>query len=438
MLRLNIKNLKILKTGLAIMLASTLALAETPPEERYLMQNDYVQTTTNVNMRTDNSIYGDLIYEIEENEALRRILSCSDNWDLVVYKNKIGFICRDYIVDVSEPIDDLKIEHQEGYITAITGVNLRLGPSTEDKIIGGLSTNDIAEVLGKTDDGWYLVLYNGKIGYVSANYVQYQDTIPLKSEDGKLYIYSSANVNFRKEPTKDSEKITLIKKDNKLEVLAQEDNGWFKVSYNGQIGYVSNDFITFNPPGTYRDDFIKVVYAKGEIELKKELNEESDSIYTMSKYEACEVLSATKDHYFVRCAGRLGYISKEKTGNLYNTFVVIDISDQKLVLYQNNQILLETDIVTGQKYEYDTPTGVYSIRKKETDTFLVGEDYLTHVDYWMPFNGGIGLHDANWRRRFGGDIYEKDGSHGCINIPPEHADDIYYTVEKGTKVLVHK
>lgn len=438
MLNSNVKNLKIFKTGLALMLASTLAFAEAPQEEHYLMQNDYVQTTTKVNMRTDNSIYGDLIYEIESNQALQRILSCSDNWDLVIYKNKIGFVCRDYVIDVSEKIDDLEIEHQDGYIKANTGVNLRLGPSTNDKIISSLSTDDLADVLGKTTDGWYLVLYKGKIGYVSGEYVQYQESIPLKSEDGKLYIYSASNVNFRTEPKKDSDKITLIKKGNKLEVISQEENGWYKVLYNGQIGYVSNEFTTFNPPGSYRNDVLRVVYAKGEIELKNSPNQDAGTIYTMNKYETCEVLAATKDKYFVRCAGKIGYISKDKTSPLYNTFVVIDINDQKLVLYQDDQILLETNIVTGQKDQYDTPEGLYSIRNKKTDTFLVGEDYFTHVDYWMPFNGGIGLHDATWRRKFGGNIYEKDGSHGCVNIPAEYADDIFYTVEKGTKVLVHK
>ena len=341
-------------------------------------------------------------------------------------------------IDVSEKIDDLEIEHQDGYIKANTGVNLRLGPSTNDKIISSLSTDDLADVLGKTTDGWYLVLYKGKIGYVSGEYVQYQESIPLKSEDGKLYIYSESNVNFRTEPKKDSDKITLIKKGNKLEVISQEENGWYKVLYNGQIGYVSNEFTTFNPPGSYRNDVLRVVYAKGEIELKNSPNQDAGTIYTMNKYETCEVLAATKDKYFVRCAGKIGYISKDKTSPLYNTFVVIDINDQKLVLYQDDQILLETNIVTGQKDQYDTPEGLYSIRNKKTDTFLVGEDYFTHVDYWMPFNGGIGLHDATWRRKFGGNIYEKDGSHGCVNIPAEYADDIFYTVEKGTKVLVHK
>ena len=35
----------------------------------------------------------------------------------------------------------------------------------------------------------------------------------------------------------------------------------------------------------------------------------------------------------------------------------------------------------------------------------------------MPFNGGIGFHDASWRNTFGGTIYKKNGSHGCVNMP---------------------
>ena len=39
------------------------------------------------------------------------------------------------------------------------------------------------------------------------------------------------------------------------------------------------------------------------------------------------------------------------------------------------------------------------------------------VTYWMPFNGGIGFHDATWRGCFGGQIYIWSGSHGCVNMP---------------------
>ena len=56
----------------------------------------------------------------------------------------------------------------------------------------------------------------------------------------------------------------------------------------------------------------------------------------------------------------------------------------------------------------------------------------------MRYNGGEGLHDARWRSVFGTENYHTGGSHGCINIPPYLADDIYYNTSYKTKVLVHK
>ena len=55
----------------------------------------------------------------------------------------------------------------------------------------------------------------------------------------------------------------------------------------------------------------------------------------------------------------------------------------------------------------------------------------------MPFNGGIGLHDANWRSKFGGTIYQTNGSHGCINLPPDQAKIIYETIDKGYPILLY-
>ena len=43
----------------------------------------------------------------------------------------------------------------------------------------------------------------------------------------------------------------------------------------------------------------------------------------------------------------------------------------------------------------------------------------------MPFDGGIGLHDASWRSEFGSDIYLYNGSHGCVNLPYDAAKIIY-------------
>ena len=86
--------------------------------------------------------------------------------------------------------------------------------------------------------------------------------------------------------------------------------------------------------------------------------------------------------------------------------------------------------------------GLYSLTYKEKDRILRGKkkpdgtyEYESHVDYWMPFNGGIGLHDASWRSKFGGTLYQTGGSHGCINLPPQKAPALYDLVYKGIPVL---
>jgi lipoprotein-anchoring transpeptidase ErfK/SrfK len=54
----------------------------------------------------------------------------------------------------------------------------------------------------------------------------------------------------------------------------------------------------------------------------------------------------------------------------------------------------------------------------------------------MPFDGGIGLHDATWRDEFGGEIYKTDGSHGCVNLPKETAKIIYENIDKTMPIIV--
>ena len=70
---------------------------------------------------------------------------------------------------------------------------------------------------------------------------------------------------------------------------------------------------------------------------------------------------------------------------------------------------------------HDTSKGVFKIRGKSRNVYLIGPDYKSFVNYWMPIYGDVGLHDASWRWSFGGDIYTYNGSHGCVNLPMKTA-----------------
>lgn len=129
-------------------------------------------------------------------------------------------------------------------------------------------------------------------------------------------------------------------------------------------------------------------------------------------------------------------VTFEKGNDIGDSYVEVDLTNQKVWLYKDGKKLLETDCVTGTLgTDRQTPGGVYSIYYMQSPAVLRGADYTSPVEYWMAYNGNIGLHDANWRSTFGGDIYRTDGSHGCVNLPTEAARLIYETVTNGYPVV---
>lgn len=119
------------------------------------------------------------------------------------------------------------------------------------------------------------------------------------------------------------------------------------------------------------------------------------------------------------------------------TYIEIDMTEQKLYYYVDRELKVETDVVTGNmRRKMGTPSGVYYVYNKQKDRILRGQGYASPVDYWMPVKGGVGIHDADWRKEFGGDIYKTNGSHGCINVPPEVMPELYEMVEIGTPVIM--
>ena len=357
---------------------------------------------------------------------------------------------------------------QSGDLEATVNVNLRSGNGVEHKSFGIICGGDLVRVYGIADNGWYLLSYNGILGFAHSDYfinktfsvevMDYIRSIQNNMETvNSVYVaqnneviegnvlpidgvmYANSNVHFRIGPSKKDESLALIKKGQELKIYGLDD-GWYLVDYNGRLGYVYSYYLSYNREVSYRDDFFDVVYITYDTPLYNSDNESSGVKYFFNKYEVCEVLAMNDEWYYVRYEDMYGYLKRNCTAKIGKEAVVIDIDNQRLTLYYNSHIIVETDIVTGTLGIYDTPTGMYSIKNKVTDTVLSSKTYGYNqpVNYWMPFNGGIGLHDASWRSKFGGDVYVKNGSHGCVNIPPKYADDVFDNVNRGTKVIVHK
>lgn len=121
-----------------------------------------------------------------------------------------------------------------------------------------------------------------------------------------------------------------------------------------------------------------------------------------------------------------------------NSYVEISLTKQYLWYYKNGSLITESSVVTGDKSRGRiTPEGTYKLDYKERNATLKGPGYSTPVSFWMPFNGDIGIHDAVWRSRFGGDIYIHNGSHGCVNVPYSTAQAIYHSIDETIPIICY-
>ena len=120
-----------------------------------------------------------------------------------------------------------------------------------------------------------------------------------------------------------------------------------------------------------------------------------------------------------------------------STYVEIDMGEQMMYYYVDGIQKVATPIVTGNtSRRMGTPSGVNYVYLKQTNRILRGPGYASHVDFWMPVKGNIGIHDASWRSKYGGTIYQTNGSHGCINTPRDAMVQLYESVEVGTPVVM--
>lgn len=178
-----------------------------------------------------------------------------------------------------------------------------------------------------------------------------------------------------------------------------------------------------------RGDFISVSY----VTYGTKLDEKKEKEFLLDQMLGEKIEDENKIHI-------PAYIKEGYTRGLDDigdTYIEVDMTMQHMYYYQKGELMLDTDIVTGNTgRKMGTPEGINYVYGKQKNRVLVGPNYATFVKYWVPVKGHVGIHDANWRSEFGGEIYKTNGSHGCINTPTEKMAELYDMVEIGTPVVM--
>ena len=212
-----------------------------------------------------------------------------------------------------------------------TNVNVRAGASTSANVLGKINKGTEYTVLDKVDN-WFKISYNGATGYVFADYFS------VTKADGSI---TGSGVNLREKATTASNSLKKFGNGDAVTVTGQND-GWYRVSYNGGSAYVSKDYVSGNllqyvskvsneaaatttttttntNTAVATEDKYGVVTADSGLKLRKEASTSAEVLTVLPSGTIVDVERAGQDWIsVVTDAGQKGYVSADyltvKTG----------------------------------------------------------------------------------------------------------------------------
>ena len=215
--------------------------------------------------------------------------------------------------------------------------------------------------------------------------------------------------------------------------LAQNQNGIYELDPDRVAAYIENLAQKYNTVGTVREfrtyDTSKINVGGGDYGWVIDQAAETRALVSLIEEGA---LVVREPEYSQTAKSR-------DTNDIGYTYVEIDIANQRLVYYDEGYPLIDTSVVTGYPYDAgtQTPTGVYSIQRKESPAYLERNGLGASPTWWMPFYQDLGLHDSTWRVEYGGDQFILNGTIGCVNVPPDAMRSLYGVVDVGTPVVIY-
>ncbi|MBR1780827.1 MAG: SH3 domain-containing protein, partial [Oscillospiraceae bacterium] len=224
------------------------------------------------------------------------ILDSLDGWYEVSSGGVTGYVEKRLVTTEN---DSQSIGY--GTVTA-DSLTLRAEPSTDADPLIGLPAGTTFQITSNETEGWYGAIFNGRSGYVSADYVTFSDSVSsgyVQVTADTLTLRAGAGTAFAK--------LLLIPEGAVLPVSGSYGS-WFQVTYGGYTGYVSGAYVSSTTEEGYRyyPNFAKVTAPS--LILRKGPSTETDMLASIAENVVVEVLSKDGEFYKVKYDGMTGYI----------------------------------------------------------------------------------------------------------------------------------
>lgn len=140
-----------------------------------------------------------------------------------------------------QPSEETPVDNGPQYATATTTVNVRSSDSEQADKLGKVTGGSRVQVQEVIANGWTKIVFEGKDGYIKSEYLQMAESAAGQDVIGT--VTATTNINVRSAASETADRLGVLAAGESLDLLADE-NGWCKVKYNGQVGYVKSDYVS--------------------------------------------------------------------------------------------------------------------------------------------------------------------------------------------------
>ena len=310
---------------------ATLAFMPLTATNVFASGQEGIVTAPSLNVRSEPSTVSSFLFSIKQNEKVT-ILESQDGWYKIKAGNgNSGWASSEYI-----KIDINQNNQSESKRTVTADVlNMRSGASTSYRTIAKIKKGTEVELISESN-GWSKIKYEGRIGYVSSEFLSNENNIkpsekPSTDQNtdansnnntnetktiGKIKVVTATSLNVRSGPSTSNGVIGSLKQNDKVEVIS-ESNGWSKVKFSGKEGYVSSTYLkdsnggntgggSENPNPT--PGKTKVVTATS-LNVRSGPSTSNGVIGSLKQNDKVEVISESNGWSKVKFSGKEGYVS---------------------------------------------------------------------------------------------------------------------------------
>ena len=217
----------------------------------------YAKTT--VNLRKKRSTSSDILMTMKPGTKVTIYGTSKNGWFKVKCNGKTGFVSKEYIVSDKSKVEkeDSSSGTKKRVAYAKTGVNMRKKRSTDSDVVQLLDAGTKVMIYGTSKNGWFKVRSKGKFGYVKKEFIvsskakvdEIEPEQQPSTSTGRTYynegdtITLTDSVNVRVSMSETSDRVGLAYKGDALTVVMSYAEGWTKVTWNGQTGFVKTEYL---------------------------------------------------------------------------------------------------------------------------------------------------------------------------------------------------